>query len=34
VVTSGGFKLRQGAAVQINNSILPENSETPNPEDT
>lgn len=34
VVTSGGFKLRQGAAVEINNSILPANSETPDPEDT
>ncbi len=34
VVTSGVFKLRQGAPVQINNSILPENSETPTPEDT
>jgi len=34
VCTSGIFKLRQGAAVQVNNSILPENSEAPTPEDT
>ncbi len=34
VVTSGVFKLRQGAPVQINNSILPENSTAPKPEDT
>lgn len=34
VVTSGVFKLRQGAAVNVNNSILPENSEKPTPEDT
>ncbi len=34
VVTSGVFKLRQGAAVNVNNSILPENSEAPTPEDT
>jgi membrane fusion protein (multidrug efflux system) len=34
VVTSGVFKLRQGAAVSVNNSILPENSEKPTPEDT
>lgn len=34
VVTSGVFKLRQGAPVMINNSIVPENSETPKPEDT
>ncbi len=34
VVTSGVFKLRQGAAIQVNNSILPENSEAPTPEDT
>lgn len=34
VVTSGVFKLRQGAAVSVNNSILPENSDKPTPEDT
>ena len=34
VVTSGVFKLRQGAPVVINNSIVPENSNTPAPEDT
>lgn len=34
VVTSGVFKLRQGAAVSVNNSILPENSDAPTPEDT
>ncbi len=34
VVTSGVFKLRQGAPVMINNSIVPENSNTPKPEDT
>lgn len=34
VVTSGVFKLRPGVHVQVNNSIQPENSETPTPEDT
>ncbi|HEY5706638.1 MAG TPA: efflux RND transporter periplasmic adaptor subunit [Terrimicrobiaceae bacterium] len=34
VVTSGVFKLRPGAHVQVNNSILPDNSEAPKPEDT
>jgi len=34
VVTSGGFKLRQGAPVQINNAIQPSNSDSPSPEDT
>jgi membrane fusion protein (multidrug efflux system) len=34
VVTSGVFKLRPGVHVQVNNSILPENSESPTPEDT
>jgi membrane fusion protein, multidrug efflux system len=34
VVTSGVFKLRPGAPVQVNNSIQPENSESPRPEDT
>jgi membrane fusion protein (multidrug efflux system) len=34
VVTSGGFKLRQGSAVMVNNAILPPNESKPNPEDT
>jgi membrane fusion protein, multidrug efflux system len=34
VATSGVFKLRQGAPVQVNNTILPEASDRPNPEDT
>lgn len=34
VVTTGVFKLNQGAPVQINNAIQPGNSEKPNPEDS
>ena len=34
IVTSGGFKLRPGAAVQVNNEVQPANSETPTPEDS
>jgi membrane fusion protein (multidrug efflux system) len=34
VVTSGVFKLRPGAAVQVNNKIQPANSPTPKPEDS
>jgi membrane fusion protein (multidrug efflux system) len=34
VVTSGVFKLRNGAAVQINNTVQPGNSPTPNPENS
>jgi membrane fusion protein (multidrug efflux system) len=34
VVTSGVFKLRSGAAVVVNNQILPGNSATPRPEDS
>lgn len=34
VVTSGVFKLRPGAAVQINNEVLPANSAAPEPEDS
>ncbi|MCU1303874.1 MAG: hypothetical protein JWQ87_4158 [Candidatus Sulfotelmatobacter sp.] len=34
VVTSGVFKLRNGAAVQINNKVQPGNSPAPNPEDS
>ncbi|HEV7572760.1 MAG TPA: efflux RND transporter periplasmic adaptor subunit [Thermoanaerobaculia bacterium] len=34
VVTSGVFKLRPGAAVQVNNSVQPGNSPKPRPEDS
>ena len=34
VVSSGVFKLRPGAAVQVNNSVQPANSPAPKPEDT
>lgn len=34
IVTSGVFKLRNGAAVQINNSVQPANSRAPKPEDS
>jgi membrane fusion protein (multidrug efflux system) len=34
VVTSGVFKLRPGAAVFINNDVLPSNSAAPKPEDS
>ena len=34
VVTSGVFKLRNGAAVQINNSVQPANSRAPKPEES
>ena len=34
VVTSGVFKLRPGAAVQVNNSIQPPNNAAPKPEDS
>jgi membrane fusion protein (multidrug efflux system) len=34
VVTSGVFKLRNGAAVQINNSVRPANSLAPSPENS
>jgi len=34
VVTSGGFKLNNGAAVQINNSIQPSNEANPKPPET
>ena len=33
VVSSGTFKLRNGAAVQVNNEVQPENSPAPKPED-
>ena len=34
VVTSGVFKLRNGAAVQINNKVTPANKRAPKPEDS
>jgi membrane fusion protein (multidrug efflux system) len=34
VVTSGVFKLRAGAAVVVNNSVLPANNPKPNPENS
>jgi membrane fusion protein (multidrug efflux system) len=34
VVTSGVFKLRNGAAVQVNNKIQPDNNPSPKPEDS
>jgi membrane fusion protein, multidrug efflux system len=34
IVTSGVFKLRNGAAVQINNDVQPANSRTPKPTDS
>jgi len=34
VVTSGVFKLRPGAAVQVNNSVQPGNNPAPKPEDS
>jgi membrane fusion protein, multidrug efflux system len=33
VVSSGVFKLRNGAAVAVNNSVVPENNPAPKPED-
>lgn len=33
IVTSGVFKLRNGAAVQVNNTVQPANSRAPTPED-
>ena len=32
IVTSGVFKLRNGAAVQVNNSVQPANSRAPSAE--
>jgi membrane fusion protein, multidrug efflux system len=34
VVTSGVFKLRNGAAVQVNNKVQPENNPAPTPADS
>jgi membrane fusion protein (multidrug efflux system) len=34
VVSSGVFKLRNGAAVQVNNKVQPSNNPAPKPEDS
>jgi membrane fusion protein (multidrug efflux system) len=34
VVTSGVFKLRNGAAVMVNNEVQPGNDPAPQPEDS
>ena len=34
IVTSGVFKLRQGASVQVNNKTVPSNNPAPKPEDS
>ena len=34
VVSSGVFKLRNGAAVQVNNKVQPQNNPAPNPQDS
>ena len=34
IVTSGGFKLRSGTAVLVNNKIAPSNDPSPKPEDS
>jgi membrane fusion protein (multidrug efflux system) len=34
VVTSGVFKLRNGAAVRVNNTVRPSNSRAPKPKDS
>jgi membrane fusion protein (multidrug efflux system) len=34
VVTSGTFKLRNGSAVQVNNSVKPSNNPAPKPTDS
>ena len=34
VVTSGVFKLRNGAAVKVNNKVQPGNNPAPKPEDS
>ena len=34
IVTSGVFKLRNGAAVEVNNQVRPSESATPEPEDS
>jgi membrane fusion protein (multidrug efflux system) len=34
VVSSGVFKLRNGAAIKVNNKIQPENNPAPKPEES
>ena len=34
IVTSGVFKLRNGAAVLVNNKVQPDNKRAPKPEDS
>lgn len=34
IVSAGAFRLRNGAPVQVNNTIKPENSPSPNPQDS
>jgi membrane fusion protein, multidrug efflux system len=34
IVTSGVFKLRNGAPVEVNNKVQPPNSAKPKPEDS
>jgi membrane fusion protein (multidrug efflux system) len=34
VVSAGAFKLRNGAAVLVNNEVQPENDAAPEPEDS
>jgi membrane fusion protein (multidrug efflux system) len=34
IVSSGAFKLRNGAPVQVNNSVQPSNNPKPKPEDS
>jgi membrane fusion protein (multidrug efflux system) len=34
VVSSGVFRLRNGAPVQVNNTVKPENNPSPKPEDS
>jgi membrane fusion protein (multidrug efflux system) len=33
IVTSGVFKLRNGVAIQVNNTVQPANNPAPKPED-
>jgi membrane fusion protein (multidrug efflux system) len=34
IVSSGVFRLRNGAPVQVNNTVKPENNPSPKPEDS
>jgi membrane fusion protein (multidrug efflux system) len=34
IVSSGVFKLRPGAAIEVNNSVMPSNDPDPKPEDS